>query len=220
MTDLTLDNERMNSSSSSTSASYHDGRRLHQCLADILTDMSSAQSMLPYFIQYMDASGAVRLVEFWLAVESFRSGRDRSVTTLPSTRRHRHCHSPHSLSPTLNRSLSTEKGSTSSPLRDGYYATQQSSSLTREVIADGGVSTGSNVTERAVFMNDSSKDVVSKEVAEGSSSDEGKAVLLKRPTHTEAEYEEDVDGMFPHHDANLFQSNVCMLVLLCASVQV
>ena len=198
MADLTLDDEPLKSSSSSSSAALHNGRRLHQCLTDILTDMFSAQSMLPYFIQYMDACDAMHLVEFWLAVESFRSGRDRSVTTLPSTHRHRrHC-SPPSLSPSHSQSLSSRKDTTSLPLKDGcsHNGSRQCRVQTTEVVADGDVSACSNAVEMVDGRRGSSKDVEGGVVAEELSKDETKGVLLERPTCTEAEDEEELDGVF------------------------
>ena len=46
--------------------------KLCKSLPEILTDVSSL-SMLEYFIQYMESMKALHLVQFWLAVESFKT---------------------------------------------------------------------------------------------------------------------------------------------------
>lgn len=196
MADLTLDNEPLNSSSFSLSAAHYNGRRLHQCLADILTDMSSAHSMLPYFIQYMDACDAMHLVEFWLAVESFRSGQDRGMTSLLNTHRHRHHNSPPSLSSSLSRSLSSGKDATLSPLKDGYSKSDSHKFLgqTTAAVADGGGSTCLSVAEVVDARRGYPKEVESGVFVDESFKNAGKVVLLDRPTRTEAEDKEEQDG--------------------------
>lgn len=67
---------------------------------------------------------------------------------------------------------------------------------TAEVVADGDVSACSNVVEMVDGRRGSSKDVEGGVVAEEPSKDESKAVLLERPTCTDAEDEEELDGVF------------------------
>lgn len=196
MADVTLDDGVLNSSSSSLSAAHHNGRRLHQGLADILTDTSSAHSMLPYFIQYMDACSAMHLVEFWLAVESFRSGRDHSVTSVSSIHRHRYHLSHPSVSPSQSWSCSIGKDVTASPLKDGYShnSSHQCHGQISDVMANGSETMCSGVAE-VVGVRSSSKDVESVVAAEEPSHDKSKAVLLERPTRTEAEDREEQEGV-------------------------
>ena len=212
MADVTLDDGILNSSSSSLSAAHHNGRRLHQGLTDILTDTSSAHSMLPYFIQYMDSCNAMHLVEFWLAVESFRSGRDHNVTSVSSIHRHRHHLSLPSVSPSQSWSRSIGEDVTASPLKDGYSnnSSHQCHGQITDVMANGSETTCSGVAE-LVGVRSSSKDVESssKDVKSSSkdvesvvaaaeeepSNDKSKAVLLERPTRTEAEDKEEQEGV-------------------------
>lgn len=195
MADVTLNDGVLNSSSSFLSAAHHNGRRLHQGLADILTDTSSAHSMLPYFIQYMDACNAMHLVEFWLAVESFRSGPDHNMTSVSSIHRHRYHLSLTSLSPSQSWSRSIEKDATAvSPLKDGcsHCSLHQCHGQITDVMANGSEAV---VAEVVGVRSSNSKDVESVVAAEEPSNDKSKAVLLERPTHTEAEDKEELEGV-------------------------
>lgn len=57
---------------------------LCKSLPDLLADKSSVMSMLNYFIQFMESEKAIHIIEFWLAVEAFKSAKSSVPITVPS----------------------------------------------------------------------------------------------------------------------------------------